>query len=97
MTTDEVKAAFAASQDEFLRFAQISKPRHRRPDICAFLMLDDLLPGDMDMVAAAEHDIFYLAPSLESFSAVATPEIIRDLARCGVILDIETDSLAMFA
>ena len=67
----------------------------QRSDLCAFLRLDKLLPGDMDMVAAGEHDMIYLEPDLDELAAVITEDDIRYLAACGVHYD-DTDSLAMF-
>lgn len=98
MTLQEM---FEAADDEFLRFERIENPRHPAPDICAFLMLHDLAPahnrGDgkvTDMVAAAVHDEIYLATDIEKLAEVATPEIVRDLHRCGVRLG--DDGLCMF-
>jgi hypothetical protein len=52
--------------------------------------------GLMDMVAAAEHDEIWLGVDVDALAAAATPEIIRDLKRCGVRYDRETCSLSMF-
>jgi hypothetical protein len=97
MTVAEMVALFTAESDEYFSFSRIVAPRHRRPDICAFLMLDDLLPGDSDIIAYARHDEFFLSINPEALAAVATPEFILDLRRCGVRYDVETESLAMFA
>ena len=100
MTLQEM---FEAVDGEFLKFDRIENPRHPAPDLCAFLMLHDLAPalnaGDgkaADMVCAAEHDEIFLATDCEALAKVATPEIVRDLHRCGVRYDSEYDSLAMF-
>jgi hypothetical protein len=98
-----LKEMFDAADDEFLKFDRIENPRHPAPDICAFLMLHDLAPtlnrGDgkvADMVACAEHDEIYLATDCKKLAEVATPEIVRDLHRCGVRYNSEYNSLAMF-
>jgi hypothetical protein len=95
---------FEAATDEFLKFERIENPRHPAPDICAFLMLHDLAPAigrgsgkPVDIVAAAEHDEIYLATDCEALAKVATPEIVRDLHRCGVRYSTEYDGLCMFA
>ncbi|MDB5975172.1 MAG: hypothetical protein JWR07_1932 [Nevskia sp.] len=100
MTLDEM---FEAATDEFLKFDRIENPRHPAPDICAFLMLYDLVPTigarsgkPVDVVACAEHDEIYLATDCDMLAKVATPEIIRDLHRCGVRYSEEYDSLCMF-
>lgn len=88
---------FEAADDEFLRFERIESPKHPRPDVCAFLMLHEAVPGKADMVRAAEHDEFYLSVNCDDLAKVATPEFVRDLHRCGVRYDPHYDCLAMFA
>lgn len=95
MTLDELYTLFEKHQDEHLRFEQIVAPLNRRPDLHAFILLDRLVPGDTDMVAAAEHDEIFLEVQLGELAAVITEEIIVDLIRCGVRCDGE--GLAMFA
>lgn len=94
----DLEQAFEAASDEFIKFERIENPLHRRPDICAFLKLDQLVPTDnvRDMVCAAEHDEFFLDVEPEKLAAVATQEDIVYLHRCGVRYDTSTDSLAMF-
>jgi len=88
---------FEKHDDEYIKFDRIENPRHPRPDLCAFLMLADLVPSDSgDIVTAAEHDEIYLAVDCEKLAAAATSEHIRDLARCGVRYDESLDCLAMF-
>lgn len=84
MTLDEMKELFDADDGEYLEFQHIINPRHKRPDLCAFLMLDELVPGTANMVAGAAHDEIYLEVDLEALAAAVTPEIIIDLRRCGV-------------
>lgn len=92
----DLKAVFEEFSDEFLEFARIEKPMHARPDICAFLMLDKLVPGTHDIVCCAEHDEFWLDVTPDQLAAVATPDDIRDLIRCGLRYDTHADSLGMF-
>lgn len=87
---------FAEFEGEFLKFERVEKKLNNRPDIHAFLMLDGLFPGDRDIISGAEHDIVWLDIDVERLSHVATKEQLRDLSRCGVHYDSETDSLAMF-
>ncbi len=102
MTVEELKAAFEKhGEEEYVQFKRIERPRHRRPDICAFLMLDDALPNAVgrngaarDIVAAGEHDEIWLDVELEDLAAVATDDMIRDLSRCGV--RYESEGLCMF-
>lgn len=92
-----LKEVFKKHADEYLQFKRIDQPRHQRPDVCAFLMLHDLVPGDGDMVSCSEHDEFFLAVDCAKLAIVATDEQIRDLVRCGVRYSSEYHCLSMFA
>lgn len=95
MTLEELEEAFEAEEDGIMEFDQIEKKRSPRKDLHAFLLLDSLVPSDDDIVSAAEHDQIYLGTDIDKFAAVATPEIVKELSRCGVFID--EGSLAMFA
>ena len=97
MTLEDLHEAFDAQDGEYLKFDRIESPRHPCPDVCAFLMLYDLVPIKDDMVSAAAHDTIFLATDLEALAAKVTPDDIRDLTRCGVMLDKSLDCLFMFA
>lgn len=92
MTIEEL---FDKYYDEYLKFDRIEKKFSNRPDLHAFILLDQLMPGTGDMVSAAGHDIIYLDIDTEKFLEIATEDIIRDLSRCGVHVD--EDSLALYA
>lgn len=98
MTADEITEMFENDNDEFLKFEHVPAERqlNKRPDICAFLLLDKLVPGDSDIVAGAEHDEIYLEVSVEDLAKVATEDDILTLIRCGVRWASEFDCLAMF-
>ena len=93
----DLQTTFEKFEDEYIKFERIESPRHPRPDVCAFLMLHDLVPGTGDIITAAEHDEFYLVIDVEKLAEAATEEQIRDLVRCGVRYAREYDCLAMFA
>lgn len=82
--------------DEFLKFDRVQNKLSNRPDLHAFLLLDKLIPGNQDIVSSAAHDEIWLAVEAEELAAVASEEEVIDLIRCGVRLDTETDSLALF-
>jgi len=82
------------SGEEFLKFERIENPRSRRPDLHAFLLLDELFPQDRDMVCNASHDEIYLDVTDDEV-ATLTDEQILELVRCGVRYD--GDGLCMFA
>lgn len=95
MTRDELIELFDKA-GEFLKFDRIENPLHARPDICAFLRLDQLVPGKRDMVSAAEHDEIFLDVDLEKLAEVATADDVVFLQRCGIRLDDYNGGLAMF-
>lgn len=99
MTTEALISLFQSEEfdQEFLKFENVRNKLSSRPDLHAFLMLDALVPGTRNMVSSAEHDEIYLDVEIEDLAAVADPETLLDLHRCGVRYDEETDGLAMFA
>jgi hypothetical protein len=96
VTQDELIELFEKNDDEYLKFEKIENPLHKRPDLCAFLRLDQLVPGTHDMVSAAEHDEIYLEVDLEKLAEVATADDVIYLQRCGIRLDDYNGGLAMF-
>lgn len=95
---DALLARFEKFDDDFLYFAAVSKPNrlHARADICAFLLLDRIVPGNGRMVAAAEHNVIFLGVEPARLDANATDDEIRDLRRCGVVYSSQHDGLIMF-
>lgn len=93
----DLQATFENFGDDYTQFERIESPRHPRPDVCAFLMLHELVPGTGDMVSAAEHDEIFLSVDCEELAKVATQDIVRDLLRCGVMYSEEYNCLSMFA
>lgn len=84
MTIEELEEAFETHNEEHCKFERVENPRHPRPDLCAFLMLHDLVLGTQDMVAGASHDEIWLRTDCDALAAVVTDEQVRDLTRCGV-------------
>jgi len=95
MKTKEL-VAILTDNDEFLAFGNVAEKYSSRPDLHAFIFLNKFVPGDEDIVAAAEHDQIFLGVGLEELAEVITPEQALDLSRCGVFVSRETDSLSMF-
>jgi hypothetical protein len=93
---NDLHAAFEKFNDDFLNFEGIENKRSRRPDIHAFLLLDELVPGRADMVCAAEHDEIFLEVNPDDLAKAATEDHVLELIRCGVRWSSEGDSLAMF-
>lgn len=97
MTTTLLKGLFDSEEAEFLKFENVEHKKSLRPDLHAFLLLDELVPGQKDMISAASHDEFFLDVDIENLAASPiTTEQVLDLIRCGVRFDSSTDSLAMF-
>ncbi len=85
-----------AISSEFLKFERVENKKSSRPDIHAFILLNELQPGTSDMVSAAGHDVIYLDVDIEKLGEVATREQIIELSRCGVHFDGDGECLALF-
>lgn len=97
-TMIDLEATFDKYDNEYLKFERVENKLHSRPDLCAFLLLDKLMPSDgRDIICAAEHDEIFLDADCEKLAEVATEDDILTLTRCGVRYAGEVDSLAMFA
>lgn len=90
-----LEATFEKYEDDFLQWCHVKNRLHNRPDLHAFLLLDQLLPGEHDMVDWASHDEIGVHVTPEALAASATEEQVRDLVRCGVRLD-DDNGLVMF-
>ncbi len=84
MKLEELEVLFQAHNDEFLKFDRVGSPRHSRPDLAGFLLLDSILPSGRDMIFGSEHDEYYLDPDPEAVAEVITEAQIIDLLRCGI-------------
>jgi len=89
----DIEKLFDKHEDDFLGFAKINNKRSNRPDLHAFLLLDELFPGNTDMIGGAEHDEFWLDIEIEDIEKLTEEQVI-ELVRCGVRFDEE--SLCMF-
>lgn len=69
--------------------------RADRLDMAGLNRLDKLVPGQRDMIVAAEHDEIWLAVCLKDLAGVATEEDVIYLIRCGILYDSNHDSLKM--
>jgi hypothetical protein len=98
MTPEELRATFERLDEEYLKFKSVENRPTNRPDLCAFIVLDRLVPSERgnDIVAAADHDEIWLATDIQKLAEVASEEDILLLVRCGVRYDGGNDCLAMF-
>ena len=90
------------TDDDYLEFERIENKRCNRPDLHAFLLLNELQPtpcnsitGYADIISAAEHDEFWIGVDVDKLEL--TDEQILELVRCGVMYSEEYDGLHMWA
>ncbi len=83
---------FEKHNDEYLKFERIVNKRSMRPDLHAFLLLDELFSGTRDIVSSASHDEIYIDCDYDDVEKL-TEEQVVELIRCGVMY--EDGSLAM--
>jgi len=75
------------------KFASIENKRSNRPDLHAFMLLDELFPGTMEIIAGAAHDEIFLGIYEEQIALLTDDQII-ELIKCGVRYG--EDCLCMF-
>jgi len=68
---------------DFLKFELIENKRTQRPDLHAFLLLDELFPGKRCIIDSAEHDEIYLNIDSDDIEKLSDKQIL-ELVRCGV-------------
>jgi hypothetical protein len=91
----DIKATFEKLSNERNTFDRIENPPTARPDLCAFLLLDRLVPGSGDIVTSAEHDEIFLTTDCDELAKAATEADILTLVRCGVHYSHEYDCLRL--
>jgi hypothetical protein len=96
MTEEDIHDLFEKHNDEFLKFDRIENKRSSRPDIHAFLLLNELCPLNRDIVCSASHDQIWLDPDAEDVCNKATVDQVIELIRCGVFYDEDNSSFSMF-
>ena len=85
-----IPAFFDQHEREYLQFDRIIAPNSTRPDLHAFLLLEELSskanlsPRERPLISAVDHDKIYLDVDPEAISASATEQDLIDLIRCGV-------------
>ena len=70
----------------------------KRPDLCAFMLLEKLLPGKRgeEMICHSEHDEITLSIDIKKLAKVINDDQIKVLIQCGVHFDSYEDALRMF-
>lgn len=92
-----LKEVFDKFEDDYGRDEDIAVRLSGRPDLNAFMLLDQLQPESADMISASEHDEFFLSIDCEKLAEVITEEQVRDLVRCGVMYSDGYESLTMYS
>lgn len=87
---------FAKFEGEYGEFHRIDSPASTRPDLCAFMLLDKLLPSNKNIISYAGHDYVALNVAAGDLAAVATEADIATLVRCRMRYNAREDSLEMF-
>lgn len=100
-TSELVKFFEDHHEEEYLKFDKVVDKLSNRADLCAFMLLDKLVPAKKDiigaaMIGSAEHDEIWIETSLEELAKVVTENDVLTLIRCGVMLDEYQESLHMF-
>jgi hypothetical protein len=89
----KIENIFKKYNDNYLKFELVENKKSNRPDLHAFLFLDDLFPKERDIISSASHDIIWLDVDSEEIETLTELQIL-ELVRCGVMYD--EDSLCMF-
>lgn len=92
----DLAALYDQHADEYLQFDRIKVKLSNRPDLHALILLDQLVPGEHDIVSAAEHDEIWLSVDPDDLVKVATEAQIVELMRCGVRYDKNLNSFCFF-
>lgn len=96
MTSKSIKELFQDFTDEYIKFERVENKLSSRPDIHAFILLNELCPGNRDIISYAKHNEIWLDIDDDLLAKNATDEQIKDLHRCGVQWDSHAGCLAMF-
>lgn len=96
MTEEQVQQLFAKHEAaNSLSFSDVARPRARRADLHALLLLDSIFEGDGNLIQDAEFDKVYFYWDMVVFCQKGTEEDIKELVACGMILN-EYDQLVSY-
>jgi hypothetical protein len=70
--------------DDFLKYDRVSPVRHKRPDIAALMLLDEIAGGTHKVIEGADHDIIYLTDIETLCEKGITKEQVIELIRYGI-------------
>lgn len=83
--------------DQYGKFELIEEKFSKNRDVHGIILLNSLDPDNTHpMLAAAEHDYMWFGADPTTVFANATPDQLRDLARCCIQYDESYDSFGTF-
>ena len=92
----DLQKTFEEFDDEYRNFDKVENALSARADLCALLLLDKLLPSDINIIDFAGGDEIAFDVDCKKLAKVSTSQDILTLVRCGVRYDDDTGKLAMF-
>ena len=90
-----IKKLFLKHEDEYSNFHLEINPRSQRPDLCAFMLLDFLVPSKKDLIVSLGSREILFGIDLADLECVITEKEVITLIRCGVRISSD-DILYMF-
>lgn len=84
MTVERMAELFEYRERVHCGFDAIKNKRSNRPDLHAFLLLDELVPGCADIISSVDFDTCWLSIDAWSLAVVVDETRIDELVRCGV-------------
>ncbi len=95
-TIESVREMFARNIKEYREFDRVVQKRSQRPDLHAFLMVDELVGGDDPLIATTQAGTVYLnVVASDLAKAGVSEDVVIELLRCGVVLDHGSDWLCL--
>lgn len=96
MTTDQLRDLFEKHDELFMAFELYGRTGTCRPDLAAFILLDQLCPATGGIIIGAITGEIVLNIDPVELAKVITEEQVIELIRCGVRYDDQDNSLCMF-
>lgn len=90
----DLREVFESYKKDLYFFSRVKNKAHPNPQICAFLLLDDLCPNSC-IFSSSNEDRVYFSFDMELFSELSLKAHVLTLVRCGVQYDIEKNQLYM--
>ena len=83
----DIEERFKKFSDEYLNFEKVENKRSNRPDLHAFLLLEELSPGGKgNMICDGEYNKIWLDVDYDDLDTFTDDQIL-ELTRCGVRCD----------